>query len=252
MNVPIEELKFDERGLLPVVVQDVTTRQVLTLAYMNAESLSRTIETGETWFWSRSRSSLWHKGETSGHTQRVVEILVDCDHDALTILVTPAGPACHTGARTCFHNALEESRKFSQEITATGPDLGSVLNSLYAVVESRKRDRPAGSYTTYLFDQGLDKILKKVGEEASETIIAAKNPDPDLLVKESSDLLYHLIVLMVERGLTLDQMRDELVSRASTESVSHGASTGSGSDGVRTGSGSDRVQSKDPRGKKKQ
>ena len=213
MNVPIEDIKFDERGLLPVVVQDASTRQVLTLAYMNAESLRRTIETNETWFWSRSRSSLWHKGETSGHTQRVVDILVDCDHDALTILVTPAGPACHTGARSCFHNALEEGGKFSPEIAETGPDLGRVLNSLYAVVESRKRDRPQDSYTTYLFDQGLDKILKKLGEETSETIIAAKNDDPEVLVKEVSDLLYHLVVLMVERGLTLDQIRSELVSR---------------------------------------
>jgi phosphoribosyl-ATP pyrophosphohydrolase/phosphoribosyl-AMP cyclohydrolase len=156
---------------------------------------------------------LWHKGETSGHIQRVTDILVDCDRDALTILVAPAGPACHTGAQTCFHNALQEAIEFSPQMAPTGPDLGTVLNTLYAVIESRKRDRPAGSYTTYLFDRGLDKILKKVGEEASETIIAAKNPDQDGLVKESSDLLYHLIVLLVERGLTLDQIRNELVDR---------------------------------------
>jgi phosphoribosyl-ATP pyrophosphohydrolase/phosphoribosyl-AMP cyclohydrolase len=213
MKIPIEELKFDEHGLVPVVVQDADTRRALTLAYMNAESLKRTIETNETWFWSRSRSSLWHKGETSGHTQRVLDILVDCDSDALTVLVKPNGPACHTGEQTCFHNALQEAGNLPQEIVDRESDLGVVLNDLYALVESRKRERPEGSYTTYLFDQGLDKILKKVGEESSETIIAAKNQDPGVLIKEASDLLYHLIVLMVERGPTLGQIRDELVSR---------------------------------------
>jgi len=212
MNVPIEKIKFDERGLVPAIVQDANTFQVLTLAYMNAESLKRTIETSETWFWSRSRSSLWHKGETSGHTQRVMGILVDCDSDALTLLVTPNGPACHTGEQSCFHNELQEAGRH-EEIADRVSDLGAVLNDLYALVESRKRERPEGSYTTYLFDQGLDKILKKVGEESSETIIAAKNQDPEVLAREASDLLYHLIVLMVERGLTLEQIRDELVSR---------------------------------------
>ncbi len=212
MNIPIEEIKFDERGLIPAIVQDAKTLRVLTVAYMNAESLKRTIETNEAWFWSRSRSSLWHKGETSGHTQRVRGILVDCDRDALTILVTPNGPACHTGEQSCFHNELQEAGRH-EEIADRVSDLGAVLNDLYALVESRKRDRPAGSYTTYLFDQGLDKILKKVGEESTETIIAAKNQDPEVLAREASDLLYHLIVLMVERGLTLEQIRDELVSR---------------------------------------
>jgi len=213
MKTPIEKIKFDKDGLVPVVVQDYHTRQVLALAYMNAESLRRTIETSETWFWSRSRSSLWHKGETSGHTQPVRDILVDCDRDALTVLVKPNGPACHTGEQTCFHNALQEADGFPRATAETESDLGSVLNDLYALVESRKRDRPEGSYTTYLFDQGLDKILKKVGEEASETIIAAKNQDPDVLAKEASDLLYHLLVLMVERGLTLEEIRHELISR---------------------------------------
>ncbi len=213
MKVPIEEIKFDERGLVPVVVQDANTWQVLTLAYMNAESLKRTIETNETWFWSRSRSSLWHKGETSGHTQRVLDILLDCDSDALTVLVKPNGPACHTGEQSCFHNALQEAGGSPEKIAHEEPDLGTVLNDLYALVESRKRDRPEGSYTSYLFDQGLDKILKKVGEESSETIIAAKNEDLGNLVKEASDLFYHLIVLMVERGLTLEEIGDELVSR---------------------------------------
>jgi phosphoribosyl-AMP cyclohydrolase / phosphoribosyl-ATP pyrophosphohydrolase len=212
MKVPIEQIKFDERGLVPVVVQDVNTRQVLTLAWMNAESLRRTVETKETWFFSRSRASLWHKGETSGHTQRVTDILVDCDSDALTILVEPEGPACHTGQQTCFHNALKEA-DLSEEIADQVSDPGTVLNELYALIETRKRDRPAGSYTTYLFDQGLDKILKKVGEEASETIIAAKNKDASLLAGEVSDLVYHLLVLMVERGVTLDQVGNELRRR---------------------------------------
>lgn len=213
MRISIEEIKFDEDGLVPVVVQDANTRQVLTHAYMNAESLKRTIETNETWFWSRSRSSLWHKGETSGHTQRVLDILVDCDNDALAVLVTANGPACHTGEQSCFHNALQEADAFHEKIADRESDLGDVLNDLYALVESRKRDRPEGSYTTYLFNQGLDQILKKVGEESSETIIAAKNQDRRDLVAEASDLLYHLIVLMVERGLTLNEIRDELVSR---------------------------------------
>ncbi len=213
MKIPIKEIKFDEHGLVPAIVQDANTLQVLTLAYMNAESLKRTLETNETWFWSRSRSTFWHKGETSGHTQRVMDILVDCDSDALTILVKPNGPACHTGEQSCFHNALQEAGDSLEKIAHEEPDLGEVLNDLYALVESRKRDRPEGSYTTYLFDQGLDKILKKVGEESSETIIAAKNENPELLAREASDLLYHLIVLMVERGLTLEQIRHELISR---------------------------------------
>jgi phosphoribosyl-AMP cyclohydrolase / phosphoribosyl-ATP pyrophosphohydrolase len=212
MKVPIEQIKFDERGLVPVVVQDFNTRQVLTLAWMNAESLRRTVETKETWFFSRSRASLWHKGETSGHTQRVTDILVDCDSDTLTILVEPNGPACHTGQQTCFHNELKEA-DLSEEIADRLFDPGAVLNELYALIETRKRDRPAGSYTTYLFDQGLDKILKKVGEEASETIIAAKNKDASLLAGEVSDLVYHLLVLMVERGVTLEQVREELTRR---------------------------------------
>ena len=219
MRVSIEEIKFDERGLVPVVVQDANTRQVLTLAYMNAESLRRTLETNETWFWSRSRSKLWHKGETSGHTQRVIDILLDCDSDAITVLVKPNGPGCHTGEQSCFHNILQEAGSLHEGLTDREPELGALLIDLYALVDSRKRDRPEGSYTTYLFDQGLDKILKKLGEESAETIIAAKNQDRAALVAEASDLLYHLIVLMVERGLTLDQIRDELVSRGKQRKV---------------------------------
>jgi len=218
MKIAIEDVKFDAAGLIPVVVQDARTWQVLTLAYMNAESLAKTIETNETWFWSRSRSRLWHKGETSGHTQRVVDVLLDCDSDALNVLVVPNGPACHTGAESCFHNQIQDAGPFEVPLLEAGSatnstGLAEFLDTLYALVESRKRERPEGSYTTYLFDQGLDKILKKVGEESAETIIAAKNDDLTALVKESSDLLYHLVVLFVERGLSLERVRDELVSR---------------------------------------
>jgi len=216
MKIAIAEIKFDERGLVPAIVQDANTLEVLTLAYMNQESLERTLIEHETWFWSRSRSSLWHKGETSGNKQRVVAVSLDCDHDALRVLVVPAGPACHTGAQTCFHNELQEA---SDEVSAgAGPetskaDLGEVLSRLCALIESRNLERPEGSYTTYLFNQGLDKILKKVGEECAETIIAAKNDDRHALVNESADLLYHLLVLFVQRGLTLDEVRHELLSR---------------------------------------
>ncbi len=213
MKIAIEDVNFDGAGLVPVVVQDARTRRVLTLAYMNAESLAKTLETNETWLWSRSRSRLWHKGETSGNTQRVVDVLVDCDRDALTVLVVPSGPACHTGAESCFHNEIQEAGPFESVASAGSTNLAEVLDSLYALVESRKHERPEGSYTSYLFEQGLDKILKKVGEESAETIIAAKNDDRDALVKESSDLLYHLVVLLVERGVSLGEVGEELLSR---------------------------------------
>jgi phosphoribosyl-AMP cyclohydrolase / phosphoribosyl-ATP pyrophosphohydrolase len=215
MKIAIAEIKFDERGLVPAIVQDANTRQVLTLAYMNAESLQRTLDTNESWFWSRSRSTLWHKGETSGHTQRVVDVSVDCDSDAIRILVVPAGPACHTGAQSCFHNELQDTPTNNKQKAPA--DLGVVLSDLFALVQSRKLQRPAGSYTTYLFDRGLDKILKKIGEESAETIIAAKNEDPGALIGEASDLLYHLIVLLVQRGLTLEQVGDELAARGKQE-----------------------------------
>lgn len=198
----IDKLEFDERGLIPAIIQDADTREVLTLAFMNRESLLRTIDTNETWFWSRSRNELWHKGETSGNTQCVVAMKTDCDGDAILVLVKPAGPACHTGARSCF----------GQDHATV--DLGPMLDQLYHLIVEREHSRPANSYTTYLFDQGLDKILKKVGEEATETIVAAKNDGVDALVAEVSDLLYHLLVLLVARGVTLDQIRDELVARA--------------------------------------
>ena len=216
MKIAIADVKFDEHGLVPAIVQDANTLQVLTLAYMNRESLERTLAEHETWFWSRSRASLWHKGETSGNRQRVVEVNVDCDYDALSVLVVPDGPACHTGAQTCFHNELQNASREASEKAGTEShkaDLSRTLSSLYSIIASRKRDRPEDSYTTYLFDQGLDKILKKVGEECAETIIAAKNEDRAALVRESSDLLYHLLVLFVERGLTLEEVGDELLRR---------------------------------------
>jgi phosphoribosyl-AMP cyclohydrolase / phosphoribosyl-ATP pyrophosphohydrolase len=204
MNLDIKSLKFDERGLIPAIVQDAQTREVLTLAYMSEESLVRTIETGQTWFWSRSRNELWHKGETSGNTQTVVALHSDCDNDAIVVLVNPAGPACHTGARSCFDS------------TAADEDLGLLLNKLYELIQSRERERPEGSYTTYLFNNGLDKILKKVGEESAETIIAAKNEDRTRLTAEAADLVYHLLVLLVARGVSLDEIRAELSSRRGT------------------------------------
>jgi phosphoribosyl-ATP pyrophosphohydrolase/phosphoribosyl-AMP cyclohydrolase len=215
MKIPIAEIEFDERGLVPAIVQDANTLEVLTLAYMNQESLERTLAENETWFWSRSRKSLWHKGETSGNKQRVVDVTADCDYDALRVLVVPEGPACHTGAQTCFHNELQERSKEEGAGTESNKaDLGEVLNSLYNVIESRNRERPEGSYTTYLLEQGLDKILKKVGEECAETIIAAKNDDQQAVANESADLLYHLLVLFVQRGVTLDEVRSELLSRS--------------------------------------
>jgi phosphoribosyl-AMP cyclohydrolase / phosphoribosyl-ATP pyrophosphohydrolase len=211
--------KYDERGLLPAVVQDARTREVLTLAYVNEESLGRSVESGETWFWSRSRRSLWHKGETSGHTQRIVSLRLDCDSDALLILVEPNGPACHTGQTSCFHLPLPAApapvRKVQEEEKGAGAaSFGRVVEQLYSVVEARRSQLPAGSYTTYLFEQGLNKILKKVGEEAAETIIAAKDEDPSALTAEISDLIYHLLVLMVERGQSLDAVASELLRRA--------------------------------------
>ncbi len=207
----LNEIRFDENGLVTTVVQDVQTHDVLTVAYMNEESLRRTIETGETWFWSRSRAQLWHKGETSGNTQRVVSVTVDCDGDALRILVRANGPACHKGEESCFHDVIHENPNAIEQLR--DGSIGDVLNELYSVIESRKRELPEGSYTSYLFEQGLDKILKKLGEESSETIIAAKNEDRDALVRESCDLLYHLLVLLAEREVSLAEVRDELARR---------------------------------------
>jgi len=204
MTLRPEDVRFDERGLVPAVVQDARTREVLTLAYMNEESLRRTLAEGQTWFWSRSRSELWHKGATSGNTQRVVEVRLDCDSDALVVLVEPRGPACHTGAVSCFNR---------DEVEKGSAGIGDALEELYEVIAARRREMPEGSYTTYLFEKGLNKILKKVGEESAETIIAAKDGDDEALKAETADLLYHLVVMLVERGLTLEDVGRELARR---------------------------------------
>lgn len=206
--INFDEIRFDERGLIPAIVQDAATREVLTLAYMNRESLARTLETKQTWFWSRSRNELWHKGATSGNTQEVVNLALDCDQDAVIVLVKPAGPACHTGAVSCFDTGGQPH------------SLGAVLDGLYELISDRERERPSGSYTTYLFEAGLDKILKKVGEESAETIIAAKNDDDARLTEESADLLYHLLVLLVARGVGLADIAQELAIRRKGKSES--------------------------------
>ena len=199
----IEELKFDEKGLIPAIVVDATTKEVLTLAYMNAESLAITMEKGCTCFWSRSRNELWLKGETSGNYQHVVSITADCDKDALVVKVEKDGPACHTGAESCFFQPVF----ISEELTEFS------LRGLYQTLLGRKKDRPQGSYTTYLFEKGLDKILKKIGEECTEVIIAGKAEDKKETVYEIADLAYHLLVLMVQNGITVDDVQKELASR---------------------------------------
>lgn len=200
-------IRFDEKGLVPAIVQDVETKEVLTLAYMNQESLTKTLETGETWFYSRSRQELWHKGATSGNTQSVVSVKYDCDQDAVLVLVEPKGPACHTGAVSCFSEGVVTERT-----TSNLADY-QILQSLEKLIIEREKERPEGAYTTYLFEKGVDKILKKVGEEASEVIIAAKNRDKEELKWEAADLLYHLQVLLVEQGLPLKEVLKTLEER---------------------------------------
>ena len=197
------DLKFDERGLIPAIVQDHYTKEVLTLAYMNAESLAITIDERRTCFWSRSRRELWRKGETSGNRQHVVSITADCDGDALVVEVVKDGPACHTGAESCFFNELylsDELKRFSYE-------------GLYRLIAGRKTSPKEGSYTTYLFEKGLDKILKKVGEECTEVIIAGKAEDRAETIYELADLTYHAMVLMVEMGISVEDVKQELASR---------------------------------------
>ncbi|MBQ7318667.1 MAG: bifunctional phosphoribosyl-AMP cyclohydrolase/phosphoribosyl-ATP diphosphatase HisIE [Clostridia bacterium] len=200
---PIEKLKFDEKGLIPAIVVDATTREVLTLAYMNRESLAITLEKELTCFWSRSRQKLWLKGESSGNYQHVVSITADCDYDALTVVVDREGPACHEGTDSCFHNPMfeSESRK------------NFTMDALMTLIEGRKTDRKEGSYTTYLFDKGRDKILKKVGEECTEVIIAGKADDHKETIYEIADLAYHVMVLMTDMGLSVNDIRRELASR---------------------------------------
>lgn len=203
----IESIKFDQNGLVAAIVQDAASKEVLTLAYMNEESLKKTIETKETWFYSRSRQELWHKGATSGNTQTVVEMRYDCDQDAILVLVQPEGPACHTGAYTCFSETIDK-----QEVQAP-QDRFQILNTLETLLAERESELPEGSYTTYLFTEGVDKILKKVGEEAGEVIIAAKNRDHDELKWEVADLLFHLMVLLREQKLPLDEVLNVLEER---------------------------------------
>ena len=198
----LDELKFDEKGLIPAIVVDDETGKVLTLAYMNRESLQVSMEKGLTCFWSRSRQELWLKGETSGNYQHIVSITADCDGDALEVRVRKDGPACHTGEESCFHNPVfgEKIDKFQ-------------LEGLYQLLVSRKKDLPEGSYTTYLFQKGLDKILKKVGEESTEVIIAGKAEDKAETIYEIADLAYHVLVLMVQMGISVEEIRGELASR---------------------------------------
>lgn len=199
----LDELKFDEKGLIPAVVVDAKSKKVLTVAYMNRESLEISIKEKRTCFWSRSRQELWRKGETSGNVQKIVSITADCDKDALTVLVEKEGPACHLGTDSCFNNTVwenDELNEFSYE-------------GLLKLIEGRKINKQEGSYTTYLFEKGMDKILKKVGEESTEVIIAAKDNDKRETVYEIADLAYHVMVLMIEMGISLEDIFDELASR---------------------------------------
>lgn len=199
----IAELKFDEKGLIPAIVVDSVTKRVLTLAYMNQESLQNSIDQELTCFWSRSRNELWLKGETSGNYQHIVSITADCDQDALVVTVEPDGPACHLGTTSCFENLLFQSdsrHEFSYE-------------GLMKLIEGRKNEKKEGSYTSYLFEKGLDKILKKVGEESTEVIIAAKAQDKKETIYEIADLAYHVMVLMIEAGISLEDIHKELASR---------------------------------------
>ncbi len=199
----IDELKFDEKGLIPAVVVDAHSKKVLTLAYMNKESLKISMEKELTCFYSRSRDELWLKGETSGNYQHIVSITADCDKDALTVVVEKDGPACHTGSDSCFTNTVFESENRAE----------FSMDGLYALLEGRKKEMPEGSYTTYLFQKGMDKILKKVGEESTEVIIAGKDNDKKETVYEIADLAYHVMVMMVEMGISVDDVRRELASR---------------------------------------
>ena len=201
--INIDELKFDEKGLIPAVVTDYYTKKVLTVAYMNRESLEISIKEGKTCFWSRSRRKLWRKGETSGNFQHIVCIKADCDRDALTVEVVKDGPACHLGTDSCFNDYLYKSNERAE----------FSVDGLYELLKGRKENKPQGSYTTYLFEQGIDKILKKVGEECTEVIVAGKGGDRAETVFEISDLTYHVLVLMAEMGIEPKDIVDELAKR---------------------------------------
>ena len=199
----INELKYDSNGLIPAVVTDAETGKVLTVAYMNAESLAITMKEGRTCFWSRSRGELWRKGETSGNVQHVVDVTADCDRDALLVRVKKDGPACHTGSESCFNEVIY----VSEENSAFSPD------ALMELIKGRKTEKKEGSYTSYLFEKGIDKILKKIGEESTEVIVAGKGGDKAETIYEIADLYYHVMVLMAEMGISNDDVMRELASR---------------------------------------
>ncbi len=229
MGNMLEELKFDEKGLIPVVTQDARTDEVLMVAYMNREALQKTLDTGRVHYWSRSRQSLWLKGETSGHFQLVRSISMDCDGDTLLIKAEQKGAACHTGHHSCFYRKIDVAVTGKEEKESDSPggstaapegkgkaasgELERVLHDVYHVVLDRKMNPKEGSYTNYLFEKGVDKILKKIGEETAEVIIAAKSPSKDDVRYEIADLFYHIMVLMVEKGMSLDEVYEELKGR---------------------------------------
>lgn len=205
MSINIENITFDDNGLIPAIVQDEQTGSVLMLAYMNVEALEKTLETKETWFYSRSRQELWHKGATSGNRQIVKRLSLDCDEDAILVEVTPMGPACHTGEKTCFYQTAFEEQGAKRNI----------IHELTEEIKHRKENPVEGSYTSYLFREGIDKVLKKVGEESSEVIIGAKNEDKQELTSELADLTYHSLVLMEIAGVSIDDVKQELLKRRS-------------------------------------
>ncbi len=245
MGFNVKKLKFDKDGLIPAIIQDTHTHEVLMVAWMNREAVEKTLTTGETWFWSRSRRKLWHKGETSGHVQQVDEVYHDCDADTLLIRINQVGAACHEGYRTCFHYridpvgggvavvgelAFDPDRVYGPGAVKDVPTVPKqsrkrvlteeefqttcgVLEMLYSLIQDRKEKRPAGTYTTYLFDKGLDKILKKVGEETTEVIVGAKNNQRQEVIHEVADLFYHVLVLLAEKNVHLDDVLRELQSR---------------------------------------
>lgn len=211
----LQNIRWNSDGLVPAIVQDVDSREVLMLAYMNEEALRLTLEEGRAWYYSRSRQKLWRKGETSGHTQKVVDIRFDCDQDSVLLTVEQTGMACHEDYYSCFHYQIggDGFDTLGEPQTKPEPNLGMVLQQLADVIHSRRLERPEGAYTTYLFTKGIDKILKKVGEESAEVIIAAKNAAPDEIRYEVSDLFYHLLVMLEERGVSLTEIAAELAGR---------------------------------------
>lgn len=209
----ILDIKYNADGLVPAIIQEQSTKEVLMMAYMNQEALEQTLATGKTWFWSRSRQKLWNKGETSGHFQQVLGLSYDCDADTLLIQVDQLGVACHTGAKSCFFNEIPLNRMSGQAYEKNNLIGPKVLQEVFEVIKQRQAERPEGSYTTYLFDKGIDKILKKVGEEAAEVIIASKNDNGAEIAYETADLLYHLMVALAHHNLTWEDIYRELAKR---------------------------------------